>query len=292
MLPYDMPLYRPPSEGNNLIVQATYGCSFNRCSFCSMYKGKEFTARPLEDVFRHIEFLVGHWPDADRVFLADGDAMCLPVETLEAICDKLAQELPNLTRITAYASPRDLARKSLQDLERLRARKLTQVYVGVESGSPEVLSRAVKGVSPNAVVTGINKAMDAGMKVSATVILGLGGQKYSAEHVQGTADVINRAAPTYLSTLQLALEADVYDGFMKSWKGDFAFLDDAAILEEMRCLLTQLEPKRPVIFRSNHASNALPLAGTLPKDTARLIAQIENAQKGAAALRPEWMRGF
>lgn len=292
MLPYDMPLYRPPSEGNNLIVQATYGCSFNRCAFCSMYRSKEFYARPLDEVFKHIEVLTRHWPDAERVFLADGDAMSLPSDNLVAIADKLAYELPNLKRISAYATPGNLLRKSEDELRRLKARGLSLIYVGVESGSAEVLKRISKGASPNGIVAAINKAIDCGLDVSATVILGLGGKALSEEHIRGTADVINRAPPTYLSTLQLALEEDVFEDYLKRWETPFEFQDDWGVLDEMRRLLAALAPARNITFRSNHASNCLPLAGVLPEDTPKLLAQVEGALGGARALRPDWLRGF
>ena len=287
-----MPLYRPPSEANNLIVQATLGCSFNQCTFCSMYKSKTFVARPMDEVFAHIEVLTRHWPDADRVFLADGDAMSLPTESLVAIADKLAYELPNLTRIAAYATPGNILKKSEDELERLKARGLKLVYIGIESGSPEVLRRVTKGASAQGIAAAINKAIAAGIKVSAMVILGLGGKRLSAEHADATARLINEAPPTYLSTLQLTLDPDAEDGFMARWDNDFQHQDDVGVLEEMRRLLAGLNPPRPVIFRSNHASNCLPLAGTLPRDTQRLLAVVDSALEGDAALRPNWLRGI
>lgn len=287
-----MPLYRPPSEGRNLIVQATYGCSFNRCTFCSMYKSKEFCARPREEVFGHIDLLVSMWPDADRVFLADGDAMCLPFEELDAICDKLAASLPNLSRITIYSTPRDILRKSEEELKALRAKKLSLIYLGVESGSDQVLAHVSKGVSQKALITAINKAMDCGFEVSCTAILGLGGKKYTKEHAKGTAEVINNAPPTFFSTLQLALEPHEAPGFLKAWKGQFEPLNDVEVLEEMADLMEQMNPPKPVVFRSNHASNCLPLAGTMPKDLPRLRAIVAEALAGQAGLRPQWMRGF
>ena len=292
LLDYDMPLWRPPSEGRNLIVQATIGCSFNRCSFCSMYRSKQFRARPLEEVFADIERAARAWPEATRVFLADGDALVLPVEQLHRILDKLAESFPALARVSSYALPANLIKKSAEELESLVARKLSLIYYGIESGSHDILKRITKGASPRAMIDGLSKAKEAGLKVSATVILGLGGQSLWREHIDATAALINRVAPTYLSTLQLGLEPGVRDEFFEKFGEPFAFQDDGAILVEQERLIERLDPPSPVIFRSNHASNALPLAGTLPKDRDRLLEAIAAARTGAIPLRPDWARGY
>lgn len=292
MLHYDMPLFRPPSEGDNLILQATLGCSFNQCSFCSMYKTKAYKARPLDQVFADIDQLAAMNPYGDRVFLADGDALALPTESLVLIAERLAQRLPNLTRISSYATPSNLLRKSLPELERLKANKLSLIYLGVESGSAEVLRRIAKGATPDGIADAIDRARSAGLKVSATVILGLGGKRLAEEHARDTAALINRAPPNFLSTLQLTVLDDAIDTFLARWDGDFQPQDDQGILEEQRLLLDCLAPPSPVIFRSNHASNCLALAGTLPKDRDRLLADLDGALHGARSLRPLWMRGL
>lgn len=292
VLEYDMPLWRPPSEGRNLIIQATIGCSFNRCSFCSMYRTKQFRARPLEEVFADIERAARIWPDAARVFLADGDALVLPVERLARILEKLAEAFPGLARVSSYALPANLIKKSVAELRSLVARKLTLIYYGIESGSHEILKRVTKGASPRAMIEGLGKAQAAGMKVSATVILGLGGTHRWREHIDETAALVNRVAPAYLSTLQLGLEPIVRDEFFAKYGEPFEFQDDAGILQEQERLVGRLDPPAPVIFRSNHASNALALAGTLPKDRDRLVAEIAAARAGDLPLRPRWLRGY
>ncbi len=292
---YDMPLYRPPSEGNNLIIQATLGCSFNRCTFCSMYRDKTYEARPLEAVFADIEAAAKDWPGAHRVFLADGDALVLPTETLLAILDKLAATFPELARVSAYATPKNLLDKPAEELAALKARKLSLVYMGIESGANAVLKRVKKGASQTTHARALGRAREGGLKVSATVILGLGGRAAWREHIAGTAELINREAPAFLSTLQLGLEDRMTDEFLAAWdsdEGGFAFQDDAGILAEQELLLSLLDPPRPVIFRSNHASNCLPLAGTLPKDRDALLAVVAAARGGAAPLRPRWIRGL
>ena len=295
MILYDMPLFRPPSEGQNLIIQATLGCSFNACTFCSMYKVKQYRARPLDDVFAEIEDAAQDWPDATRVFLADGDALVLPSEDLERILDKLNACFPDLQRVTCYATPQNLTKKSTEELEKLREKRLTMVYLGIESGSDEMLKRIRKGTSQK-MEDALLAADRAGIKVSATVILGLGGRHHWREHIEGTAALINRAPPKFLSTLQLYLEDGVEPRFREAFAkvgGDaFAWQDDAGILRELRYLLELLDPPKAVIFRSNHASNALPLAGNLPRDNAALLALIDAAESGRQALRPHYLRGL
>ena len=287
---YDMPLYRPPSEGNNLIIQATLGCSFNRCTFCSMYTSKQFTTRPLEDVFKDIEAAARDWPEAHRVFLADGDALCLPMGHLRTILEKLKSTFPNLTRVSAYGTPKDLQQKTVDELRELKTLKLSMIYLGIESGAPLILKRLRKGASQAGIVRALSAARQAGMKVSATVILGLGGQADWQEHIEGTSDLINQAAPNYLSTLQLNLGAASHRVFMKEQPDNFQMQDETGILNEQSHLLEKLSPPTPVIFRSNHISNCLPLAGNLPRDTPRLLSEIEAAQRGDIRLRPAYSR--
>lgn len=288
---YDFPLWRPPSEGDNLIVQATLGCGFNGCSFCSMYKGKEYVERPLDEVFADIEVAARAWPQATRVFLADGDAYGLPTEHLLALCARLKERFPGLTRVSAYATPFNLLKKSVEEIQALKAARLSLVYVGIESGSDLILKKIAKG-SAKVMEQGLARAAEAGLKVSATVITGLGGKAHWQDHIDATADLLSRVPVTYLSTLQLGLEAEVTDRFFQRFGEPFLWQDDAGVLDELRRLVERLSPPHPVIFRSNHASNALPLAGTLPKDRDKVLAQIDMARTGARGLRPAWMRGL
>lgn len=291
MLDYDFPLWRPPSEGDNLIIQATLGCRFNGCTFCSMYKVKDYRARSLESVYDDIAAAAQVWPDAHRVFLADGDAYNLPTDHLAAICDRLAATFPHLQRVTAYATPFNLLAKSVAEIQFLKSKKLGLVYVGIESGSDLLLKKIRKGTAKQ-MEQGLARAAEAGLKVSATVITGLGGQKHWQQHMDETADMLNRVPVTFLSTLQLRLADEVEDRFMEKFGEPFAWQDDRAILVEMRRLVERLNPPAPVIFRSNHASNALPLAGTLPKDRARVLAQIDQCLELGQGMRPRWMRGL
>ncbi len=289
---YDLPLYRPPSEGSNLIIQATYGCSYNRCAFCSMYRSKTFTARPLADVFADIDMAARAYPQAHRVFLADGDALVLPTDHLLQILAHLKNRLPNLARVSSYALPANLLKKSEQELAELRAAGLTLIYYGIETGNRELLRRIRKGASPEGMIKGLNRAAAAGMKISATVILGLGGKHHWEAHARDTAALVNAVPLTYLSTLQLGLEPEVAEAFFARFDPPFVWQDDAGMLREQITLISEISPPKPVIFRSNHASNALPLKGVLPKDKDRLCAELEAALSGQAPIVPPWMRGF
>ncbi|ATX82986.1 Radical SAM superfamily protein [Mariprofundus ferrinatatus] len=295
-LNYHMPLYRPPSEGDNLIIQVTLGCSFNRCSFCSMYREKAYQQRPLADLVADIDRAARSWPDARRVFLADGDALGLPTAQLSAVLDALHERLPNLARISCYATPANILQKSDAELAQLREQGLTLLYLGIESGSDSILRRITKGASSRGIARAMQRADEAGLKVSATVILGLGGKRRADEHIDGTIALLNAAPVTYLSTLQLYLDAGISGEFMEKFAAEggepFEMPDDRSMLEEQLRLLAGLNPPKPLIFRSNHASNALALAGNLPRDRARLLAQVEGALHGEVGLRPSYLRGM
>ena len=292
MINYDMPLYRPPSEGPNLIIQATLGCSYNRCTFCSMYRSKTFLVRPMDQVLAEIERAAKLQPDARRVFLVDGDALVLPNDQLITILDHLKKHLPRLTRVSSYALPNNLKKKSVEELAELKEHGLTLIYYGLESGSKIILKKIRKGATPDAIVEGLKKAHNAGIKVSATVILGLGGKNYWQEHIDETAKLINQLELDYLSTLQLGLEPIVEKEFYDAFGENFEWQDDQGMLHEQARLIAQINPTRPVIFRSNHASNSLPLKGNLPKDRDRLLEELQRAENGEVSLVPKFLRGY
>ncbi len=291
-LEYDMPLFRPPSEGDNLIIQATLGCSFNQCSFCSMYKQKRYQARPLAVIRQDIRTAAQAWPQAQRVFLADGDALALSTEQLIAILDELNQALPQLTRVSCYATPSNILHKSPAELQQLKDRKLRLLYLGIESGADMILRKVTKGASQRGIAEAMLKADASGIKVSGTIILGLGGQDYWQQHIDGTIELLNQAPITYLSTLQLYLHESAQAEFYERFGEPFKAQDDAAILREQQRLIQGLEPPQRIIFRSNHASNALALAGNLPTDQQRLLTQIDQALNGHLALRPDYLRSL
>ena len=257
-----------------------------------MYKSKRYTVRPLSEVQREIEALAQENPHANKVFLADGDALALPIEHLAELLRLLKNSFPRLSRVSLYATAQNFLEKSVQELKELRAGGLSLAYFGIETGNDELLSKIDKGVNASQIIEALHRAHEANIKISATVILGIGGLEYDFEHIRDTAELINAAPITYLSTLQLGLEEGSKERFLKHFE-TFTPLNDLQILQEQRHLLRLINPPQKIIFRSNHASNALHLAGTLPKDTQRLISEIDNALRvGESAMVPRWMRGF
>ncbi|HIC44376.1 MAG TPA: radical SAM protein [Sulfurimonas sp.] len=292
MINYSYPLYRPPAEANNIILQVTHGCSYNHCSFCSMYKSKKFEIKALEEVYQEIDTLAQSYPQAKKVFLADGDALCLETSHLLEILKYLKKSFTKLSRVSVYATAQNLLEKSDSELALLKDNLLNLIYFGIETGNEVLLKKITKGVNAQQIIRSLQKATKAGMKTSTTVILGIGGVAYTKEHIKDTAVLINQTEVTYLSTLQLGLDEDAKRGFFKHFD-DFNMLTDTQVLDEQRRFLELLEPKNKVIFRSNHASNALHLAGTFPKDKQRLINEVRQALEiGEAALVPEMFRGF
>jgi len=272
-----MPLYRPPAEANSFILQVTLGCSYNKCSFCTMYENKDYEVRKLEDIFDEIEVMSRLNPDTKRVFLADGDVLNVDTVHILKILDVLTESFPKLQRVSAYASAFNLLKKSNEELLSLKEKKLSLVYYGIESGDFELLKAIDKSIKPSKMIEGLNKASEVGLKISAMVILGLGGKSRSNEHIKNTATLINECKISYLSTLELGFEKNRKDLFYERFEkklGKFTFLTQEEMLKEQALLISLINPSKPVIFRSNHASNTFALKGVLPKDKLRLIDEL------------------
>lgn len=291
MIFYDEPLYRPPSEANSLIIQATLGCSHNRCTFCTMYKSKTYTERNLEEVYADIE-VAASYSSFRRAFIADGDAMALDTEILLKIIDKLKSSIPGLQRISIYANPGNLLKKTEAELADLSEAGLTLLYLGIESGSDIILKKINKGALQTHQYDAITKAMRCGIDVSATIITGLGGQELWREHIEQSAALVSAAGPTFLSTLSLMIGPESREEFTSAFEDGFTEQTEAGMLEEEKLLIDLIKPGNDIIFRSNHASNALALRGNLPKDREMLMAKIDQALNGEISTRPKWMKGF
>lgn len=292
MIDYTYPLFRPPAEADNLILQVTHGCSWNKCSFCSMYKTKKYSIKSLQDIFCDINKFQFYYPKATKVFLADGDALALDTKYLLEILKYLVKTFPKLRRVSTYASTQNILSKSLEDLRLLKEHKLSLFYYGIETGDDILLKKINKGVDSQQIIRSLEMVNQAKIKISTTIILGLGGEEYSTDHIRNTAKLISQVDINYLSTLQLGLEEAEQKSFYEGFE-IFTHLDDLQILQEQKLLLETIQSKSKIIFRSNHASNALHLSGTLPKDTSRLISEINEALKmGSDVLVPEFYRGF
>jgi radical SAM superfamily enzyme YgiQ (UPF0313 family) len=283
-------IFRPPSEADSLLLQATVGCSHNRCTFCAMYRDKQFHIRRLEDVLEDIAAARDYYgPDVRRVFLCDGNALILPTSHIRQILTTLEQAFPDLQRVGVYANARDLMSKPVAELEELVAHKLSIFYLGLESGSDEILRRIDKGATADEMVAGVRHGMAAGMKSSVIYLLGLGGRRQWRENAVASAKVVSQMNPNYLS----ALTVTVVPGTplarqLKS--GEFELPEPAEFAAELRFFLEQVDVKATV-FRSNHASNYVPLEGRLPKDKERMVAELTEAIKNHR-FKPEYLRGL
>ena len=288
---YVEPVYRPPSEAGSLIFQVTEGCSHNGCLFCYMYRDKKFRVKPWERVREEIDEAAVLVPSVRRVFLADGDAFALPPSALARVLEHLYGSFPQLQRVTAYATPGNLLRKSVDEMRHVAEKGLKILYYGVETGDPELLAKIGKGATPDEMAEGCRRATEAGLKLSVTVILGLGGRAMSMRHARNTAKLLNRIQPRYLSALTLML-GPYEDEYKAAMGPDFELNSPVDDVVELREIVANLETEK-CIFRSNHASNYLALAGTLPDDKARLLAEIDRAlENPGTRLRDEWMRGL
>ena len=289
---YIEPVFRPPSEAHSLILPVTNGCSWNNCGFCEMYTQpqKKFRARDEAEVLAEIQ-RCGEQLIVQRVFLADGDALVLPTRRLLAILEAIRQHMPQVERVSSYCLPRNLRKKSVDELKELADAGLKMAYVGAESGDDEVLARVNKGETFESTLSALDKLGQAGITRSVMVLNGLGGQLLSEQHALNSARLMNAAQPEYLSTLVVSFptgEARFRAGF-----ADYQPLSQDQLFREIEQLLQALE-LRDTVFRSDHASNYLVLKGTLGADKARMLAQVRKAieQPQQAHLRQEWQRAL
>jgi len=292
MIHYIGDVYRPPSEADSLILQATLGCSYNRCTFCGMYRDKPFRVRPIEELRREISWAGENLSSVRKVFLADGDALIAKASFLAEVLEAIRAKLPVLKRVSCYASPQALQVRTVEEMAELRALGLTHYYLGIESGDDEVLRRLEKGVDGDEMIRVAAKAHQAGVKLSTMILLGAGGRELSLEHARGSARVVTAIDPRFLSTLVIT-PVPRAPLFEERRRGEFDELTPVDLARELRELIAGLELSG-TIFRSNHASNYLTLAGTLPKDKAAMLAALDAvlASPGSAPFRPAWQRGL
>ena len=280
---YSGAVYRPPSEAHSLIVQCTLGCSHNRCAFCIMYKEKQFSINPLEQVLGDLAEARMYYPRIERIFLADGDALILPMDYLLRVLDDIRERFPECERVSAYASTKAIMRKTDEELLTLREHGLQMVYVGLESGLEPLLRKYDKGVTAEEIIEHSLRAKAAGMTLSVTAINGMGGREQSEEHALATAAALSRIKADYVAMLTLR----VYSGTpLHDWieRGELTMLGPLELVAENRVILQHIDSEGSV-FRSNHASNYLPLKGTLNRDREALIAQIDRALAGEVRFR-------
>ena len=268
-------VFRPPSEAESLIIQVTYGCSHNKCTFCYMYKGERFHIRPVDEVIESLSDIHPYYEKCRRIFLADGDALIMKQADLVRLLEYLQKRFPTCERVGIYASPRSILLKSPDELQQLKALGLGIMYLGVETGSDTILKNICKGVTRAQMIEAGKKAKETGILLSITMINGIGGKDLWEEHAVQTASISNEIQPDYIGLLNLRLY-DNTELTRQTERGEFIPLKPKELLDETKLLLQNFNLKHTV-FRSNHASNYISLAGILNQEKKRLLDQLEES---------------
>lgn len=287
---YEGKVFRPPSEAHSLIIQATIGCSHNKCTFCSMYKEDQFRIRKTDEIIEDINTARMDYRNINRVFLADGDALMIKTGELVKILHYIKNIIPECERIGIYASPKSIMTKSVEELKTLKAAGLTIAYLGLESGSDEILEDINKGATSEKIIHEANKLKDADILLSVTLVSGLGGKEKWKYHAIESAKAINQINPDYLGLLTLMIEPGtmLFDDVNN---GAFQLLSPEEVALETLVLLENLDAEG-CIFRSNHASNYISLKGTLNQDKDSMISELKEAIDGEIGFKDEYLRGL
>lgn len=289
---YEEPVFRPPSEARSLILQLTVGCSWNRCTYCGMYRGKDYRVRPVDEVISEIRGAASHAPGVQRVFLADGDALAAPRESLEVVLGEIRASLPEVTRVGIYADGRAILEHGVEGLSRLRDRGLGIVYFGPETGDPVTLKAIRKGTTVARQTEACRVVLDAGLKLSTMVLLGLAGTEGAERHARATGRFLVEASPTYAAALTVTPVPGT-EFFDDVASGEIVLPDRWGMLEELAWMLDEMDGYRG-LFHANHASNYLPLKLRMPRDREGAIELIRGVlrDRDESRLQPEWARGL
>ena len=288
---YEGKLYRPPSEADSYILQATIGCSWNRCTYCDMYRDKTFRVRDLHETLADIECAAAAFgDDVEKVFVADGDALVMDLDHWEPILRACRQAFPRLRQVSCYAMATNVTGKTPAELSRLRELGLDLLYIGPESGDPVTLKRIAKGQDFDEHVAAARLARAAGMRQSVIFLLGAAGEERSEEHARASAALATAMDPEYLAALTLTVVPGTPLATLAG-RGRFALPAIDGLLRELRIFVDEARPT-DALFRTNHASNYLALGGRLPRDRERIVALIDAALSGKVPLRPESLRGL
>jgi radical SAM superfamily enzyme YgiQ (UPF0313 family) len=287
---YEGRIYRPPSEADAYILQATIGCSWNHCTYCDMYRDKQFRVRELADTLADLDLAAARFgPRIEKLFVADGDALVMDLDHWRPILERAHARLPSLRRVSCYAMARNVVEKTDAELAELRAAGLSRLYIGPESGDDATLKRIAKGDDAAAHVEAARRARAAGMEMSVIALLGIAGER-AHEHARATGELVTAMDPAYFAALTVTVVPGTPLAKLAD-RGKFAVPDVPDLLRELK---TMVEHARPTdtMFRTNHASNYLPLGGRLPADRERIVALIDAAIDGRIPLRPERLRGL
>lgn len=288
---YEGDIYRPPSEATSYILQATVGCSWNHCTYCDMYRAKRFRVRELQQTLQDLRTAGEAFGDeVEKVFVADGDALVMDLEQWRPILAACRAAFPRVRRISAYATAMNLLAKQPAELAELRRLGLGLLYIGPESGDDETLERIAKGAGFAEHVAAAARAHEAGMKTSVIFLLGAGGTDRSTEHAAASARLAGEMDPRFVSLLTLTVIPGTPMARLQA-DGRFELPSPEGLLREMRTFVDRARP-RDAIFRTNHASNYLSLAGRLPRDRERILETLDGALTGRIPLKSEWTRGL
>lgn len=290
MIEYDPPVYRPPGEWRSFLVQATIGCSHNGCTFCGMYKGKKFRIRPMDDIIGDIREAAAFYNQYEKVFLCDGDAIVMKTEDLLEIIGEIKKDFPHCRLISTYAGPRSTLSKTPEELKILHEAGLGRAYLGIETGMETLLKSTNKGVSRAEMLEAGLRLRNAGIDLWGIILIGLGGKPLSIENARETAKLINEMQPNHLSAMNYTPVEGTKLG-NQALRGEFQVLSAKESLMETAELIRNLEVSG-MHFTSDHASNYLPLKGTLNEDRDKLLRLIDGAIGGKVAVRSEASRGL
>ena len=281
---------RPPSEAYSILLQATVGCSHNKCTFCGTYKDKRFRIKDDDVILNDILFASRHMRNQDRFFIMDGDALIIPFPRLMWILEMIREHLPWVKRVGAYANTKGIKMKSEQELLKLKEMGLGILYMGVESGDDQTLEAVRKGADSQRMLAMGKKVMEAGIKLSVTVLLGIAGRERSLVHAQATGELLTAMDPDYVGALTLMIipGTPLADEMAA---GRFELPDNLGLLTELREMIASTDLSRGLFF-SNHASNYLPIKVRYPRGKQQALDQIDMALQGKVGLRPEWMRAL
>jgi radical SAM superfamily enzyme YgiQ (UPF0313 family) len=287
---YEGMVIRPPSEANSVILQVTVGCSHNKCTFCGTYKGERFRIKDDATIAADIRYAAQNLSFQRRLFLADGDALIIPQPKLRWVFTSIREEMSWIQRVGLYGNAKSILRKASEELKELRELGLGIVYLGLESGDPEVLKDIHKGAGPERMIEAGRKVREAGIKLSVTVLLGIAGRERSQAHARATGEVLSAMDPNYVGALTLMLLPNTELG-QKERRGEFELMSPIELLEELREMLRYTHLTQG-LFLANHASNYLPLKVRMPAGKEEALTLIDEALDGRVQLKPEWLRAL
>jgi radical SAM superfamily enzyme YgiQ (UPF0313 family) len=288
---YEGMIYRPPSEANSLILQVAVGCSYNGCTFCHSFQGKSFRIKSFEEIKEDIDE-ASQYGSIPRVFLADGDALIIPQQDLVRILSYLKQKIRGLERVGIYANAVDILKKSVDELKELKNLGLGIIYLGLESGNPQVLKRIKKNATAEKMIQAAHRVKDAEILLSVTVLLGIGGVELSGSHAEDTGKVLSEMDPEYVGALSLIIVPGTpIDEELRT--GKLVLPSPFELIKELETMIAHCQFTN-CFFASNHASNYLPLRIRMPEEKEKALELIRKVleKKDPDLLRPEYMRAL